>query len=44
MFYITIKKGNYKKVFMTTESNLKFKIEEAHFYGYEVTEIFQDFN
>lgn len=44
MFYITIKKEGIKKVLKATENNLLYKINEARFFGYQVIDIFQDFN
>lgn len=44
MFHITIKKGAIKKVLKASEKNLLYKINEARFFGYQVIDIFQDFN
>ena len=42
-FIVTIKKGSILHNVKCTEKNLKFKISEAKFYGYTVSEIFECF-
>lgn len=44
MFYVTIRKEDIEKVLKASEKNLLYKINEARFFGYQVIDIFQDFN
>lgn len=43
IFVVTIKKGRVLHNIKCTEKNIKFKILEAKFYGYNVKEIFECF-